>query len=282
MENVTVIIPSFNRAAVLPRALASVCQQTSPPGQIIVVDDGSIDKTAQMVAVFGDRVEYHYQPNKGVSSARNAGISRAKGEWIAFLDSDDVWHPQKLEHQWAALSRNPDLQICHTHELWLKLGQRLNPMKKHQKQGGDIFEQCLPLCVISPSSVLIQRRVLENIGLFDEGLPACEDYDLWLRLSARYPVLYLEEALLTKHGGHADQLSKKYGAMDRFRIRALHRLLASGCLTATQQHLATEMLLIKLKIYINGAHKRQRHQAVINYEKLLQHYQFLRQQHEVA
>jgi GT2 family glycosyltransferase len=154
----------------------------------------------------------------------------AKHEWIAFLDSDDEWLPHKLERQCEALERHPQYRFCHTDEIWIRRGRRVNPMKKHAKHRGYIFDQCLPLCVISPSSALIHRDLFDRYGTFDPELPVCEDYDLWLRICAREPVLYVDEALLLKFGGHEDQLSQAYWGMDRFRIRALENLIRSGAL----------------------------------------------------
>ena len=142
------------------------------------------------------------QSNAGVSSARNVGIKRASGDWIAFLDSDDEWLPEKLETQMNALYKNPEIKICHTNEIWIRNGTRVNPKKKHEKFGGWIFQKCLPLCCISPSSVIIHKSIFKEIGLFDDSLPACEDYDLWLRITARNPVLYIKDSLLRKYGGH--------------------------------------------------------------------------------
>ncbi|MDE2825547.1 MAG: glycosyltransferase family 2 protein, partial [Gemmatimonadota bacterium] len=216
---VSVVIPTYNRADRLPSAIRSVLEQTAPPAEIIVVDDGSTDGTPALVRTFPG-VRYLRQENQGVSAARNHGIGAAKHDWIALLDSDDEWLPGKLERQWGALERDPRYRFCHTDEIWIRKGRRVNPMKKHAKYGGHIFHHCLPLCVISPSSALIHRDLFERFGMFDPELPVCEDYDLWLRICAREPVLYVDEPLLLKYGGHEDQLSRAYWGMDRFRIRA--------------------------------------------------------------
>lgn len=254
--DLSVIIPTHDRRALLERALASVFAQTAPAGEIIVVDDGSTDGTGDAVRPRFPSVRYLWQPNRGVSAARNRGIAAARGEWLAFLDSDDEWLPRKLERQRAALARAPNLAVCHTDEIWIRRGRRVNARRRHQKSGGDIFQRCLPLCVISPSSVLIHRRVIEAVGAFDEGLPACEDYDLWLRVCARYPVLFVAEPLIVKHGGHADQLSRRYPAMDRFRIAALERILRTAKLAPDDRLAAIKVLRQKLRIYAGGAAKR--------------------------
>lgn len=268
---VSVIIPTYNRAGVLSRALESVMAQTLPAEEVIVVDDGSTDHTAEVAARFPE-VRYVYQDNHGVSHARNRGIGMARSPWIALLDSDDEWLPEKLERQHQQVQQNPGHKIIHTEEIWIRNGKRVNAMNKHQKHGGDIFEQCLPLCVISPSSVIIHRDVFDEVGLFDETLPACEDYDLWLRLCARYPVLFVEEPSIVKHGGHEDQLSRKYWGMDRFRIRALEKILQDDEVSNAHKQAAYAMLREKIDIFILGARKRQKWDDIADYEKLKERY----------
>lgn len=261
--DISVIIPSWNRARALARALRSVSAQTLAVGEVLVIDDGSADETPWMLRSWFPAVRRIRQPNRGVSRARNEGIRVARGEWLAFLDSDDVWHPRKLQRQAEALAAHPSHLICHTDEIWIRRGRRVNPMKKHAKHGGWIFPHCLPRCVISPSSVLIHRHLFTEVGLFDEHLPACEDYDLWLRICARHPVLYCPEPLITKYGGHEDQLSARYWGMDRFRIQALEHLIAGGTLDAGQLAAALEVLLHKMRIVVEGA-RRRGNQALIH------------------
>ena len=267
--SVSVVIPSHNRAQLVMRALDSVRSQTYPADEILVVDDGSEDDTLKRIRLEQQDVHVLEQPHSGVSAARNLGIREATGDWIAFLDSDDEWMPQKLEKQLAALAKTPNLAFCHTDEIWIRNGRRVNPMKKHRKYGGNIFEQCLPLCVISPSSTILHRRLFEEVGLFDESLPACEDYDLWLRITARFPVLYIDEPLIMKYGGHEGQLSQHFWGMDRFRIRALENILNSKILTKKQREAAEKILVAKIRIYLIGARKRYKHADVMAYEKKL-------------
>ncbi len=212
---------------------------------------------------------YLCQPNQGVSSARNRGIKAASGEWVAFLDSDDEWCPRKLEAQSRGLQVGDSFRICHTDEIWIRNGSRVNPMRKHSKSGGWIYERCLPLCVISPSSVVIHDSVFEEVGCFDEGLPACEDYDLWLRICAFFPVLYVDEPLVTKYGGHDDQLSTQFWGLDRFRILALDKMLASGELGAGERAATREMLRRKLEILLAGARKRGNTEIIDQYSTKL-------------
>lgn len=268
MNNISVIIPSYNRATSLSRALDSVYKQTLPANEVIVIDDGSTDDTRQVVTNRFPHAIYRYQPNKGVSAARNLGIRLANCEWLAFLDSDDEWLPGKLAQQYSAVNTQPGLKIIHTNEIWVRHGKHVNQMKKHTKYGGMIFRQCLPRCIISPSSVMVHRSLFDEIGVFDEDLPACEDYDLWLRCCARYPVYYIDAPLITKHGGHSDQLSGKYWGMDRFRIRALCNIIQSGILNNTDLQAAGDMLKKKIGIYLIGAMKRKKQDEIRYYRAL--------------
>lgn len=273
MTSVSVIVPTYNRSSVLSRALRSILAQTRPANQIIVVDDGSTDGTADRITRGFPQIDLLQQENRGVSAARNRGILASRGEWIALLDSDDEWRPQKLERQLAELQGQPAYRVCHTDEIWIRRGRRVNPGRRHAKHGGWIFQRCLPLCAISPSTVLIHRTIFDEVGLFDEELPACEDYDLWLRICARYPVLLVEEPLVVKHGGHGDQLSRQIAAMDRFRIRAIERVLQNEALAEEDRRAAVQVLLDKMKIYIAGAEKRGRSEEVRSYRRRCRRWQ---------
>jgi len=253
---ISVVIPTHNRWPLVARAIESVIEQTHAADQILVVDDGSTDDTRNnLLKRFGRHVNVLVQANQGVSSARNAAINRAEGDWIALLDSDDEWLSQKLEKQVCAAAKSDNPVLVHSDEIWIRNGIRVNAAKKHKKHGGFIYEHCLPLCCISPSAAMINRRVLLELGGFDESLPACEDYDLWLRLCAKYPVIYVDEPLLKKYGGHRDQLSAKYWGMDRFRLVALEKILSSTDLDASQCQLTIETLLRKARIMRKGALK---------------------------
>lgn len=264
--DVSVVIPTFDRASVLPRAVDSVVAQTHSPAEVIIVDDGSTDGTGELVERRYPGVRLLRQENRGVSAARNLGIGASTGEWIALLDSDDEWRPEKLQRQLAALRDCPELQICHTDEIWIRRGRRVNPRQIHAKHGGWIFEHCLPLCAMSPSSIVIHRSVFEDVGLFDEELPACEDYDLWLRICSRHPVLYVDEPLVVKYGGHEDQLSSRVWGLDRFRIRALEKVITEGALSEHDRSAAGSVLLEKIGIYLVGARKRGKASEVEEYE----------------
>ncbi|MEA3411561.1 MAG: glycosyltransferase [Pseudomonadota bacterium] len=265
--DISVIIPTRDRAHCLGRALESVLAQTAPPDEIIVIDDGSTDDTPTLVSGYSG-VRFVRQPTAGVSSARNRGIRETRCGWLAFLDSDDTWEPAKLQQQCDALTARPGFLVCHTDEVWIRHGRRVNAMNKHAKHGGMIFDKCLPRCVISPSSVMIHRRLFDLVGTFDEDLPACEDYDLWLRICARYPVLYIEDRLITKYGGHDDQLSRRFRAMDRFRLRALEKILDEGDLYDADARAARETLLEKADILIRGARRHGNHDLAQRCETL--------------
>jgi len=276
MPQISVIIPTYNRASIIRRAIQSVLIQANVEFEIIVVDDGSTDNTEEIVhklyqpggkpqhLSFGDNpippkplpIKFISQANRGVSAARNTGIAHAKGEWIAFLDSDDEWLPGKLAAQMEFFKKNPDYKICQTDEIWIRKGVRVNKMKKHEKKGGWIFENCLPLCAISPSAVIMHRSLFDGVGFFNESYPACEDYEMWLRIASRYPIGLIEKPYLKKYGGHEDQLSFKYEAMDRFRVKALTEVIESGILTPEQTQFANTMLDQKVSILEKGMAKR--------------------------
>ena len=256
MPKVSVIIPTYNRARIVGEAIDSVLFQRYDDSELIVVDDGSTDGTEELVASYLPRLTYLYQEHQGVSAARNRGIASARGEYLSFLDSDDLWLRDKLSSQIHFMESHPECLICYTDEIWIRKGVRVNPMKKHRKYSGMIFEQCLPLCIVSPSSVLIARTLLDEVGIFDETLEVCEDYDLWLRIAARYPLDFINTPLIIKRGGHADQLSRKYTGQDRFRIQVLAKLLEGDFISPRQRELAWRELLRKCEIYGKGCIKR--------------------------
>ena len=269
MVAVNVIIPTFNRENKVGRAISSVLNQTFKDFKIIVVDDGSTDGTKDVVSRFGWRVTYlALSSNLGVSAARNTGIKKSKAPFIAFLDSDDYWLPEKLAVQTDFFETNPNAMVCQTQEIWIRKGRQVTPQKKHIKKTGDIFEPSLKLCLVSPSSVMIKRSLLKKVGLFDENLPACEDYDLWLRIACRYQIYLIEQHLTVKTGGHQDQLSSRYNGMDRFRIKALEKLLKQGVLNKRQSKAALEELTIKCEIYGNGCLKRGKNEEALFYLEL--------------
>ena len=269
---ISVIIPTFNRKKTLGRAIQSVMNQTLSPFEILIIDDGSNDGTEEWVKENFQNIKYIYQDNSGVSSARNIGIENAYGDWVAFLDSDDEWLPNKLYEQVKAIDSNPEMKFFHTNEIWIRNGVRVNQMKKHKKYGGYIFEKCLDICRVSPSSVLIQKEVFDNIGIFDESLRVCEDYDLWLRITSKYSVVFLDIPLIYKYGGHADQLSKVNDGIESYRIQSLEKIIKSGCLSNEQKAMAVNALVNKMKIYSKGLEKRKKLTALQDVKKNIQYW----------
>ena len=254
---ISVVIPTLNRINTLQRALDSVINQTYKAAEIIVVDNGSSDGTLKFLREQYPKITILTEKKIGVSSARNKGIKKSINQWIALLDSDDAWHPRKLEIQTSMLdSALKEYNLIHTDEVWFRNNKHINQMKKHKKQGGYIFERCLSLCCISPSSVLFKKNILDKVGLFDESLPVCEDYDMWLKICSSEEVLFAQDKLTYKYGGHKDQLSKSYWGMDRFRIKSIENIIKNFDLTYKQKKQAKKELIKKLKIIINGAFKR--------------------------
>jgi len=283
---VSVIIPTFNRGYCLEESIRSVLQQSFVDFELIVVDDGSTDNTSELVARFPAVKLIRLEKNRGVSFARNRGMVEAQGDCIAFLDSDDLWEKDKLASQVKWIERG--FHAVYTDEIWIRNRVRVNPMNKHRKYSGDIFRYCLPLCIVSPSSVLLRAEVLREVGGFDESMPVCEDYDLWLRIAKHYPFHFIAEKLIVKRGGHEDQLSRKYWGMDRWRVYALEKLLQENKLDGEQsdrvvllkenrlkkeqKDLVVTMLIEKCEILINGFGKRGKNQKREHYRNLVARY----------
>ena len=262
---VSVIIPTYNRGWILREAIDSVLGQEFSDFELIVVDDGSTDDTRAILDSYGQEVIVIHQHNKGVSAARNRGIAESRALLVAFLDSDDVWLPRKLARQVEFFSSHLDALICQTEEIWVRNGFRVNPKKRHRKISGMIFEPSLELCLVSPSAVMMRKTLLDKVGMFDESLPACEDYDLWLRVSCRYPIMLIDDPLIIKRGGHEDQLSGAAG-LDKYRIQSLQKIIESESLSETQKLAAEKTLLEKCTIYAGGCRKRGREDEAKYYE----------------
>lgn len=275
---ITAIIPTYNRAAYLERAIGSVLAQRLACDELIVVDDGSTDQTQALLKrlAAGARIPIRVlrQDNRGAAAARNLGIRMARDSLLAFLDSDDWWLPGKLAVQAAAMEARPELLISHTREIWHRGGQRVNQKKKHDPPDGDVFAASLGMCVVGMSTVVVRRQFFDRYGLFDEDLPCCEDYDLWLRAGSREPFLLAPQPLTGKEGGRPDQLSEIHRmGMDVFRIRSLVNLLDSGVLTPGQQQAARAELIRKCLIYGQGCVKHGRPEEGARYLALAQLHQ---------
>jgi glycosyltransferase involved in cell wall biosynthesis len=255
---ISVIIPTFNRAKFLGEAVRSALGQkdSGEDIEILVVDDGSTDDTGESLRALPGNIRYIRREHAGVSAARNLGISESNGEWVAFLDSDDLWLPGKLCAQMKFFLDHPEIPLCQTEEIWIRNGKRLNARKYHKKPAGYCFPLLLERCLVSPSAVVVNRGVFDSVGVFDESLPACEDYDLWLRIGCRFPVGLVEEPLVIKRGGHPDQLSATVANLDRYRIEAIVKLLRTTPLNPDQRSAAEKMLEKKHRIYSGGCRKR--------------------------
>ncbi|MEN8139834.1 MAG: glycosyltransferase [Thermodesulfobacteriota bacterium] len=261
MPLISVIIPTWNRVDFLATAIDSVLSQNFQDFELIVVDDGSTDATPELLASHGRRLTTLATGGnqQGPAAARNLGIKAATGEFIAFLDSDDWWQPGKLASQYEAMAKNPHYLISHTDEIWYRRGALLNQKKKHGRPHGFIFARCLPLCCVGMSTVMTHRDFFEQVGTFNEELPCCEDYELWLRAAARLPFLKVAEPLTCKEGGRDDQVSVRFRlGMDRFRIKALLESFLSTRLSARQRGLVLAELIRKAEIYGSGCRRHGR------------------------
>ena len=266
--SVSIVMPVRNGGTLIRAALDSLYEQTFGDFELIVVDDGSSDATASELAKLASRLQFFVTERRGVSAARNLGVSQSRGYYIAFLDSDDLWLRRKLERQTRFMEEHPEFHICQTDEIWIRKGVRVNPRAIHQKTSGDIFKRSLELCLVSPSAVMMTRALFDRTGGFDEAFPVCEDYDLWLRISAQHQVALVPDRLTIKRGGHADQLSRSVWGMDRYRILALQKLLRSN-LDRSQQAAAFKMLRQKVAIVAAGARKRGREQDAQSLEAMV-------------
>jgi len=270
---VSVIIPTYDRRSVLGRAIRSVLSQTFKDFELIVVDDGSEDSTSEYLSRFDGELTALFQVNNGVSSARNLGIKHSQGELLAFLDSDDEWLPEKLARQTALFQGAGPLFVCHTDEIWFRHGKQMPQRSYHAKQGGRFFERALERCLISPSSVMISRSLLEKVGHFDEELVAAEDYDLWLRITAFHEVHFVAEPLVIKHGDCENQLSRTVPVIDCFRIRAIEKILALQELREDYRKSAIRELIRKCEIVASGCAKRGKTKEAEEYRALARSYQ---------
>ena len=275
---VSVIIPTYNRASFLQRAIDSVCKQTLGCAEIVVVDDGSTDNTMELLKVIEGNsktsVNVIHTENRGVAAARNLGVKNAQYDVISFLDSDDHWSRKKIEKQYSQFIGQDVYQICHTREKWLRRGEHLNQKRKHVPQHGDIFSHCLKLCAVGMSTVMMHKALFEKAGGFDEGMRCCEDYDLWLRVSCRNAFMLIDEPLIVKEGGRDDQLSSIYRlGMDERRIYSIKKLLDSGVLQVEQYNLAMIEFERKITVFAHGCLKHGKTEIGNTYLELLRSYQ---------
>ena len=273
VADISIVIPTYNRCELLKRAIKSVLTQSIKTKEIIIVDNGSTDNTYEMISLLFPEITYIHEKRRGVSLARNLGIKNCNSQWIAFLDSDDAWEPQKLEKQLFFTNNiNKKFRLIHTNETWYKNEKLQNQKRKHEKSGGDIFQKSLEFCCISPSSAFIKKEVFDDYGSFDESLEVCEDYDMWIRITAKEEVGFLDNPLVIKNRGHDDQLSKKYWGMDRFRIKSLEKNLKNNWFTSDQKKSVLNILIKKLSIISNGAKKRDNEEIYRKYSDKLNYW----------
>ncbi|RLJ09520.1 MAG: glycosyltransferase family 2 protein [Candidatus Aenigmatarchaeota archaeon] len=264
MPYFSVIIPTYNRAEFLKIAVESVLEQDFDDFELLVIDDGSTDNTKQIIEnINNPKIRYFYQQNQGPSSARNLGIKQAKGEWLCFLDSDDRFRKNKLSTAYEYIKKYPEYKIFHTEEIWYKNGKFLSPKKTHKKPNGYVFENALKICCISLSTAIIHKNVFKKIGLFDENFPACEDYEFWLRATFAYPVKLIPRYLTIKEGGRPDQQSKAVSALDKYRYKAIKKLISTQKLSPEKLKICLYYLEEKANIYIKGLLKRNKEKAEI-------------------
>jgi glycosyltransferase involved in cell wall biosynthesis len=270
---ITTIIPTYNRLPLLREAVLSVLNQRCPPLELVVVDDGSDDGTeaycAAQLQEYPDRFRYLRLPHCGMPGrVRNAGARLASGEYLAFLDSDDLWEAEKLSRQVGFFEEHPEIRICHTREIWRRGERVVSQAGQKHRRSGYLFSDALEKCIIGPSTVMMRRELFEQFGGFREDLEIAEDYELWLRITARYQVGYIDEPLVIKRGGHEDQLSEKYGQIEIFRIRALQLNLEGETFRGEQRELAARELLRKCRIYARGCEKRGKHGEAGRYREI--------------
>lgn len=273
MGSFSIILPFYNRKNFLTRAVQSIMNQTIFQkknlwdAEIILVDDGSTEsqqisiEELNLLNTLSLPLQLIQTNHRGVSNARNIGVENSKGEWLFFLDSDDEWHPLKLEKQIEFITKNPKIQIHQTKEIWIRHGKFTNPPMKHLKKSGNLFYESLESCRITFSSVCIHRSLWNQYGGLDKNLPACEDYDLWIAITQNEEIGLVSEFLLTRYGGHEDQLSHTYPVMDRFRLYSLLKRIPEF----KKENLSYVQKVIqkKMNILIQGKEKRKKDSKVL-------------------
>jgi glycosyltransferase involved in cell wall biosynthesis len=233
VRTISVIIPTYNRAGEVCRAIDSALAQTLPPFEVIVVDDGSTDETPSALARYGDRIRVLRQTNQGVSAARNAGIAVARGELLAFLDSDDAWLPRKLELQSARIDADPALGLVHCGAEFEDSGIRLDGME------GSVATEILRLdrsvIVSHASSVMVPRRIAEEVGGFDARMRVSEDWDFCYRVAKHYRIAFVAEPLVIQ-ARHATGLQNNIVRMEQGMLLALEKAFTDPAIRALRRH----------------------------------------------
>lgn len=266
---ISVIIPSYNRSKFLLRAIDSILIQSYKNFELIVVDDGSTDGTFELIEslIKLNQIKYIRIENSGVAKARNVGAKNANGKFLAFLDSDDEWLPHKLQEQVDFFATSPHLKIVYGEELWIRNGKRVNQKFIHKKSGGWIFCECVQQCLIAPSSVMLEKDLFFEMAGFDESFVVCEDYDLWLKISSLLEIGFIANPIIIKHGGHDDQLSTKYFAMDLWRMKSMFSILKNRNLNADHKLVVVDSLKRRGAILMQGY---QKHGNLKDYQLVLE------------
>ena len=254
------MIPVYNRSGgMLEKAIQSVLGQSYRDFRLVVVDDGSSDDLSaekESVEEAGHRWICS-RKNRGVAAARNLGAGAANSDWISFLDSDDIWRPEKLERQVEWHRRHPDVRISQVKEKWVRNGSEVRRPKHWLQREGDLFFNSILRCSIGPSCVMMRRDLWTETKGFDETFRVCEDYELWLRICRVEQVgLVPGKALTMKTAGHGDQLSVTVPALDRYRVFALLKMMRDNGLSAVHKEWVAEGIQRKSAVLTKGARKR--------------------------
>lgn len=232
MPEISVVIPTFNMARFVGEAVRSVLDQTFADFEVLVVDDGSTDNTREVIAAIDDpRVRYLHQENRGLAGARNAGIEAARGSFIAFLDADDLWLPDKLARQRQLFADRPWVGLVYTGAYVMEGGQVFACHRGRYR--GHVVRELLTvdnIVVGSGSAAMVRRECFDRVGLFDESLSACEDWDMWLRIAARYPFDFVEQPLV-KLRTHAGGMQRQAERMHRATRALFDKILADPALS---------------------------------------------------
>jgi glycosyltransferase involved in cell wall biosynthesis len=229
VKTISAVIPTYNYARFLREAIDSALAQTYAPLEIIVVDDGSIDETPEVLAEYGERIRVVRQQNQGVAMARNTGIAAARGEIIAFLDSDDLWEPRKLELQIARFEADPSLGLVHCGVEMFGAGGNTLQVYLGGLEGwvaGEMLRLDREVIIALGSSIMVPKRVAEEIGGFDQRLPPSEDWDFCYRIATRYPIGYVAEVLM-RYRMHDSGIHLNIAKMEKGMMLAFQKAFAS-------------------------------------------------------
>lgn len=231
MSDISVVIPSYNHAHFLKTAIESALTQTYRDIEIIVVDDGSTDNTAYVVEEFLGKIHYIWQENQGLSAARNTAIRNSQGEYIAFLDADDLWMPTFLEEQIANIRRNSKVGLTYSWWSYVDKNGKILPERGNYNKRGDLLMQLALMNYWPPVSVMVRKQCIIEAGCFDDKLTALEDWDLWLRIAANgWEIDYIPRVLV-KYRRHDNNMTLDVERMERNQLAVLNKLEASPIAT---------------------------------------------------